>query len=187
MGGIIHSSFTHGLFILDSAVASVHYGAAWFTVLFIVLSLGERFGSRRVFCKHFPFPTPWLMGCSVILNCRVVCNHVSLCYIVEPLLLSLLLVYYNLHPSLGLNCIQGLGVEDKRMGLISLLQRGTSWKDKSGWWIFYAHPEEHCKGRHSLRGCGAEQGMLPYVGCVGIVDSRPDRYCGGVPSSWVSH
>ena len=25
--------------------------------------------------------------------------------------------------------------------------------------------------------------MLPCVGCVGIVDSRPDRSCGGVPRS----
>ena len=31
--------------------------------------------------------------------------------------------------------------------------------------------------------CGAEKGMIPYVGCVGNVDSMPDRSCGGVLSS----
>ena len=29
----------------------------------------------------------------------------------------------------------------------------------------------------------ADKGMLPCVGCVGIVDARTNRSCGGVPSS----
>ena len=45
----------------------------------------------------------------------------------------------------------------------------------------YAHPEEHWKRRYSLRDCVVEKGILPYVGCVGIVDAKPDKSCGGVP------
>ena len=46
---------------------------------------------------------------------------------------------------------------------------------------------------HTLKGTGREciargtveqrMGILPYVGCVCIVDVRLDKSCGGVPSS----
>ena len=39
----------------------------------------------------------------------------------------------NVHPSLGLIFMQDLGVEEKRNGLVNLVQRGTSRKYKSGW------------------------------------------------------
>ena len=45
---------------------------------------------------------------------------------------------------------------------------------KRGWFFFFAHPEEHCNGRHILRDCVAEKGMLPYVGCVGVGKAKPD-------------
>ena len=60
------------------------------------------------------------------------------------------------------------------------MKRGTSQKDKSGWLIFYAHPEEQWKGRYGLRDCEVEKGILPCVGCVGIGDSRPYISWGGV-------
>ena len=47
----------------------------------------------------------------------------------------------------------------------------------------YAHPEEHWKGRCSLRDCGRKNGTLPCVGCVGSGEARPNRYCEGVLSS----
>ena len=68
------------------------------------------------------------------------------------------------------------------MGLINLVQRGTSRKDKSGWSILYAHPEEHWKGRNNPRDYVAKKGMIPCVGCVGIVDAKLDRSYGGIPS-----
>ena len=48
---------------------------------------------------------------------------------------------------------------------------------------YYAHLEEHWKGRCSLRDYGAEKGTLPCVGCVGSGESRPDRSCEGFLSS----
>ena len=69
------------------------------------------------------------------------------------------------------------------MGLINLVQRGTSGKGNNGWKIFTACPKENWKGRHGPRDCGVEKGMLPCVGCVSNVDSRLDRSCVGVPSS----
>ena len=63
------------------------------------------------------------------------------------------------------------------------MKRGTSQKDKSVWLIFYAHLEEHWKGRYGLRDYVVEKGILPCVGCVGIVDARLDRSFGGLPSS----
>ena len=66
------------------------------------------------------------------------------------------------------------------MSLINLVKKGTSQKDKSGWRIFYAHPEEHWKGRCSLRDCGGEKGTLPCVVCVGNGEARPNRSCEGV-------
>ena len=56
---------------------------------------------------------------------------------------------------------------------------------KRGWLFFYAHPEEHCKGRYGLRDCVAVKGILPCVGCVGIVEAKLDRSCAGFHSSVV--
>ena len=63
------------------------------------------------------------------------------------------------------------------------MKRGTSQKDKSGWLIFYAHPEEHWKGRYNPRDCVVAKGILPCVGSVGIMDARINRSYGGVPRS----
>ena len=54
-----------------------------------------------------------------------------------------------------------------------------------GWLIFYVHPEEHWKGRYGLRDCVAVKGIVPCVGCVGIVEAKLDRSCAGVHSSLV--
>ena len=43
------------------------------------------------------------------------------------------MVCYDVHPGLGLNCMQDLGVEEMLNGLEDLVKRGTSRKDKSGW------------------------------------------------------
>ena len=51
--------------------------------------------------------------------------------------------------------------------------------------IFYAHLVEHWKGRYGLRDCVAVKGILPCVGCVGIVEDNLDRYWVGVNSSMV--
>ena len=59
------------------------------------------------------------------------------------------------------------------------MKRGTSQKDKSGWLILYAHLEEHWKGRDGLRDYVAEKGILPFVGCIGIMDTMIDRSSGG--------
>ena len=56
-------------------------------------------------------------------------------------------------------------------------------RSRQGWLSFHAHPEEHWKGRYGLKDCVALKGILPCVGCVCIVDAKPDRSCGGVPSS----
>ena len=41
-------------------------------------------------------------------------------------------------------------------------------KIKRGQLSFYAHLEEHWKGRYGMRDCVAVKGILPCVGCVGI-------------------
>ena len=46
--------------------------------------------------------------------------------------------------------------------------------DIEGLVFFFALPEKHWKGRHSLRDCVAEKGILPYVGCVDSLGSKPD-------------
>ena len=69
--------------------------------------------------------------------------------------------------------------------MINLVERETSQKDKRGWLLFYAYPEEHWKGRYGLRDYVAEKGILPCVGCVGIVEAKLDRSCAGVHSSVV--
>ena len=38
--------------------------------------------------------------------------------------------------------------------------------------FFFANPELHWKGRHNLRDCVAEKGMLPCVGCVDVLEVR---------------
>ena len=43
-----------------------------------------------------------------------------------------------------------------------------------GLFFFFAHPEYHWKGRHSLRDCVEEKGMLPSVGCVDVLEARLD-------------
>ena len=43
-----------------------------------------------------------------------------------------------------------------------------------GFFSFFAHPEYHWKGRHSLRDCVAQKGMLPFVGCVDVLEARID-------------
>ena len=51
---------------------------------------------------------------------------------------------------------------------------GTSQIDLEGLVFFFAHPEHHWKGRHILRDCVAEKGMLPCVGCVDVLGANPD-------------
>ena len=58
--------------------------------------------------------------------------------------------------------------------MINLVKRGTSQKYKSDWRIFYAHPEENWKGSYGSRDYVAEKGILPCVGCVGVVEAKPD-------------
>ena len=48
--------------------------------------------------------------------------------------------------------------------------------------ILSAHPEEHWKGRYGLRECVAVKGILPCIGCVGIMDAKLDRSCASVHS-----
>ena len=58
--------------------------------------------------------------------------------------------------------------------MINLVKRGTSQKLKWGWLLFYEHLGEQWKGRNGLRDCVAVKGILPCVGCVGIVDTKLD-------------
>ena len=65
------------------------------------------------------------------------------------------------------------------------MNRGTSQKIKRGWLFFYAHLGEHWKGRYGLRDYVVVKGILPCVGCVGIMEATLDRYFVGVHSSVV--
>ena len=47
------------------------------------------------------------------------------------------------------------------------------------------HLEEYWKGRYGLRDCVSGKGILPFVGCLGIVEANLDKYCLGVHSSMV--
>ena len=58
-------------------------------------------------------------------------------------------------------------------------------KIKRGWLLFYAHLGEPWNGMYGLRDCVAVKGILPFVGCVGIVHSKLDRSGVGVHSSVV--
>ena len=84
-------------------------------VLFMLLS------RRQVVLQHFPVwqcgMEPCLLCSSVILNYRVVWDLVSLCYRVKPVLLCLLVVCCDVHPGLGMNWMQDLGVEETSNGL----------------------------------------------------------------------
>ena len=69
------------------------------------------------------------------------------------------------------------------IGLVNLEKRAiTSQRIKRGWLMFYAHPEEHWKGRYALRDCVAVKGILHCVGCVGIVEAKLDSSCRGIHS-----
>ena len=68
------------------------------------------------------------------------------------------------------------------IGFINLVKRGTSQHIKRDWILFYAHLEQHWKGRYGMTDCVAVKGILPYVGCVGIVETKLDRYCRGIHS-----
>ena len=57
------------------------------------------------------------MGYIIIMNYRVVWNPIYLCYKVEPVLLCLLVVCCDVHPGLGMNCMQDLRVEEMPNGL----------------------------------------------------------------------
>ena len=59
------------------------------------------------------------------------------------------------------------------------MELGLNWLDKPivrrnltdisrGLVFFSAHPELHWKGRHNLRDCVEEKGMLPFVGWVDV-------------------
>ena len=50
----------------------------------------------------------------------------------------------------------------------------TSQIDLEGLVFFFARPEQHWNGRHSLRDYVAEKGMLPCVGCVDVLGAKPD-------------
>ena len=54
------------------------------------------------------------------------------------------------------------------------MYEGTSQTYLEGLVFFFAHLEEHWKGRHSSRECVAEKVMLPCVGCVDVLESNPD-------------
>ena len=49
----------------------------------------------------------------------------------------------------------------------------------------YTNTEENWNGRYGLRDCVAVKGILPCVGCVGIVETKLDRSSRGVHSSLV--
>ena len=51
---------------------------------------------------------------------------------------------------------------------------GTSQIHIEGLVFFFAHPEQHWNGRHSLRDGVAEKGMLPCVGCVDVSGAKTD-------------
>ena len=78
------------------------------------------------------------------------------------------MVCYEVH-GLGLNCMQDLVLEEMRNGLDKPSVGRNLTIDIEGLVFFFAHPEQHWNGRHSLRDCGAKKGMLP---CVG--KSNPD-------------
>ena len=50
---------------------------------------------------------------------------------------------------------------------------------------FFAHPEEHWKGRYGLREYVAVKAIIHCVGCVGIVDAKLDRFVSVFHSSVV--
>ena len=66
--------------------------------------------------------------------------------------------------------------------MINLVKRGTSQRIKRGWLLFYANLGEHWNGRYGLRDYVAVKGILPCVGCVGIVEAKLDRSCRSVHS-----
>ena len=72
-----------------------------------------------------------------------------------------------------------------KIGLIKLVNRGTSQKIKRSSILFYAHLGEHWKGRYVPRDYVAVKGILPCVGRIGIVEANIDSSCRGVHSSMV--
>ena len=66
-----------------------------------------------------------------------------------------------------------LGVEEAHNCIDKPRRKELHKQIKRGWQIFYAHLEEHLKGRYGLRDYVAVKGMLYCVGCVGIVETKP--------------
>ena len=71
------------------------------------------------------------------------------------------------------------------IGLINLVKIGISQKIKRGLLFFYAHLGEHRKGEYGPRDCVAVKGIIPCVGCVGIVEAKIDKYSRGFHSYMV--
>ena len=145
-----------------------------------------------VICKYFPLSSKgsrgsWFGRFNFTLLSHGKCFHNGfLCQRVKPVWLCFFVVCCVVQPSLGMNDTQDLGVEETRKGIDKPSVEGTSRKDKSGWWKISTHPEEHQKGRHSPRDCMAEKGMLPSIGCVGVMVPGQMNLM-EVSLAWMSH
>ena len=61
-----------------------------------------------------------------------------------------------------------------RIGLINLVKRGTSQTDQEGLVIFLCRPWRALEGKVWPEGLCSSEGILPCVGCVGIMEAKPE-------------